>query len=453
MNVIGGSINIESPIQIEVEKVGQDTLLSHILRILDRAQSEKPSIAGISDLVAKWFVTCVLIIAGLVAIYWFSTGNERWFQITLSVLVVSCPCALSLAMPAAITTATGALMRAGILSTRGHALETLARTTHIIFDKTGTLTHGKLKLADTQCFANINKSNCLRIATALEAQSEHPVAKVFSNALIDANEPSVKESASDIMNSPGQGIEGDIENKHYFIGSPEFIQNKNGLVLEHTNHLDLHKQGQTVILLADEQTILCAFLLADTIRHGAAEVITALKMAGKKVYLMTGDNQQSADLVGHALGIDHIVAALKPEEKLAYVNKLQENGAIIAAIGDGINDAPALAGAQVSIAMSSGTELARASADLIFMNENFQNLLMAFRISDKTSVIIYQNIFWAIAYNLLALPAAIIGYIPPWLAAIGMSFSSLIVVTNALRINYWGINSVGINDSGINSKN
>ena len=136
MNVIGGSINIESPIQIVVEKVGQDTLLSHILRILDRAQSEKPSIAGISDLVAKWFVTCVLIIAGLVAIYWFSSGNERWFQITLSVLVVSCPCALSLAMPAAITTATGALMKAGILSTRGHALETLARTTHIIFDKT-----------------------------------------------------------------------------------------------------------------------------------------------------------------------------------------------------------------------------------------------------------------------------------------------------------------------------
>ncbi|MCK5499083.1 MAG: HAD-IC family P-type ATPase, partial [Gammaproteobacteria bacterium] len=177
-------------------------------------------------------------------------------------------------------------------------------------------------------------------------------------------------------------------------------------------------------------------------------VITALKMAGKKVYLMTGDNQQSADLVGHALGIDHIVAALKPEEKLAYVNKLQENGAIIAAIGDGINDAPALAGAQVSIAMSSGTELARASADLIFMNENFQNLLMAFRISDKTSVIIYQNIFWAIAYNLLALPAAIMGYIPPWLAAIGMSLSSLLVVTNALRINF-----LGINDSGINSKN
>ena len=445
MNVIGGSINIESPIQIVVEKVGQDTLLSHILRILDRAQSEKPSIAGISDLVAKWFVTCVLIIAGLVAIYWFSSGNERWFQITLSVLVVSCPCALSLAMPAAITTATGALMRAGILSTRGHALETLARTTHIIFDKTGTLTHGKLKLTDTQCFTNMNNSDCLRIATALEAQSEHPVAKAFSNALIDANELSVKESASDIINTPGQGIEGDIEHKRYFIGSPEFIHNKNGLTLERASHLDLYEQGHTVILLADEQNIICAFLLADTIRHGAAQVITALKRAGKKVYLMTGDNQQSADIVGHALGIDHIIAALKPDEKLAQVNKLQESGAIIATIGDGINDAPVLAGSQVSIAMSSGTELARASADLIFMNENFQNLLKAFSISDKTSAIIYQNIFWAIAYNLLALPAAMMGYVPPWLAAIGMSLSSLLVVTNALRINFLGINYLGIN--------
>jgi len=170
MTVIGGSINIESPIQIEVEKVGQDTVLSHILRILERAQSERPDVAGISDLVAKWFVTCVLIITSLVAIYWFGTGNERWFQITLSVLVVSCPCALSLAMPAAITTATGALMRAGILSTRGHALETLGRSSHVIFDKTGTLTHGKLKLVETRCFSQESKEDCLNIANALEAQ-------------------------------------------------------------------------------------------------------------------------------------------------------------------------------------------------------------------------------------------------------------------------------------------
>jgi Cu2+-exporting ATPase len=432
MTVIGGSINIESPIQIEVEKVGQDTVLSHIIRILERAQSERPTIAGISDLVAKWFVTCVLIITSLVAIYWFSTGNERWFQITLSVLVVSCPCALSLAMPAAITTATGALMKAGILSTRGHALETLARSTHVIFDKTGTLTHGKLKLVESRCFSDISKKGCLNIATALEAQSEHPIAR----ALIDANENSIKETASHIINTPGQGIEGDVGNEHYFIGTPAFIQDKNGKTLEQTSYDELHQQGYSVILLADDANILCAFLLTDTIRDGAAQLVTALKDAGKEIILMTGDNKQSAELVGQALGIDHIYAALKPEDKLARVNKLQDNGAIIAMVGDGINDAPVLAGAQVSIAMSSGTELARASADLIFMNEKFQNLLMAFKISDKTSEIIRQNILWAIAYNILALPAAILGYIPPWLAAIGMSLSSLLVVTNALRINY-----------------
>jgi len=432
MIVIGGSINIESPIQIEVDKVGQDTVLSHILRILERAQSERPSISGISDLVAKWFVTCVLIIASLVAIYWFSTGNERWFQITLSVLVVSCPCALSLAMPAAITTATGALMRAGILSTRGHALETLARSTHVIFDKTGTLTHGKLKLVESKCFSEVSKEGCLNIATALEAQSEHPIAR----ALIDANKNTVKESTHNIINTPGQGIEGDIGNKHYFIGTPAFIKDKNGDALEHSSHHDLHEQGHTVILLADEANILCAFMLADTIRDGAVQLVTALRDAGKEVILMTGDNKQSAELVGQALGIDHIYAALKPEDKLARVNELQDGDAIIAMVGDGINDAPVLAGAQVSIAMGSGTELARASADLIFMNDKFQNLLMAFKISDKAAKIIRQNIIWAIAYNILALPAAMMGYIPPWLAAIGMSLSSLLVVTNALRINY-----------------
>jgi Cu2+-exporting ATPase len=432
MAVIGGSINIESPIQIEVEKVGQDTVLSHILRILERAQSERQSIAGISDLVAKWFVTCVLIITSLVAIYWFGTGNERWFQITLSVLVVSCPCALSLAMPAAITTATGALMKAGILSTRGHALETLGRSSHVIFDKTGTLTYGKLKLVETRCFSQESKEGCLNIATALEAQSEHPIAR----ALIDANENMAEESASNIINTPGQGIEASIGNKHYFIGTPAFIQDKNGDALEHANYHALHEQGHTVILLADEANILCAFLLADTIRDGAARLITALKDAGKEVILMTGDNKQSAELVSQTLGIDHVYAALKPEDKLARVNELQDSGAIIAMIGDGINDAPVLAGAQVSIAMGSGTELARASADLIFMNEKFENLLMAFKISDKTAKIIRQNIIWAITYNILALPAAIMGYIPPWLAAIGMSLSSLLVVTNALRINY-----------------
>jgi Cu2+-exporting ATPase len=432
MTVISGSINIESPIQIEVEKVGQDTVLSHILRILERAQSERPTIAGISDLVAKWFVTCVLIIASLVAIYWFSTGNERWFQITLSVLVVSCPCALSLAMPAAITTATGALMRAGILATRGHALETLARSTHVIFDKTGTLTHGKVKLVDSKCFSDLSKEGCLNIATKLEAQSEHPIAR----ALINANENSIKEIASNIINTPGQGIEGDVGNEHYFIGTAAFIQNKNGETLEQVSYDGLHEQGHTVILLADDTNILCAFLLADTIRDGAAQLIAALKNAGKEIILMTGDNKQSAELVGQALGIDHVYAALKPEDKLARVNELQDRGAIIAMVGDGINDAPVLAGAQVSIAMSSGTELARATADLIFMNEKFQNLLMAFKISDKTAEIIRQNISWAIAYNILALPAAIMGYVPPWLAAIGMSLSSLLVVTNALRINY-----------------
>jgi len=432
MAVIGGSINVESPIQIEVEKVGQDTVLSHILRILERAQSERPSIAGISDLVAKWFVTCVLIITSLVAIYWFGTGNERWFQITLSVLVVSCPCALSLATPAAITTATGALMRAGILSTRGHALETLGRSTHVIFDKTGTLTHGKLKLVETTCFSQESKQGCLNIASSLEAQSEHPIAR----ALIDANESTDNESACNIVNTPGQGIEGNVGNKHYFIGTPVFIKDKNGKTLEQAKYHDLHKQGHTVILLADETNIQCAFLLADSIRDGAAQLIAALKDAGKEVILMTGDNKQSAELVAHALAIDHVYAALKPEDKLTRVNELQSRGAIIAMVGDGINDAPVLAGAQVSIAMGSGTELARASADLIFMNEKFQNLLMAFIISDKTLNIIRQNIIWAITYNILALPAAIMGYIPPWLAAVGMSLSSLLVVTNALRINY-----------------
>ncbi len=436
MTVIGGSINIESPIQIEVTKTGQDTVISEILRLLERAQYERPVISTVSDIVARWFVTTTLIITSLVAFYWFRTGNEQWFQITLAVLVVSCPCALSLAMPAAMTTATASLMKKGILITRGHALETLARTTHIIFDKTGTLTHGKLMLTDIKCFTHINKTECLSIAAALETQSEHPIAKALINALISTDPNHIRKTATEIINNPGQGIEGKVDSKRYFIGTPTFIKNKTGKQVERACIDDLCKQGSTLILLADETHILCAYLLTDTLRSGAKQLIRSLADAGKKVSLMTGDNYNVATVVGHKLGIHYIYAALKPDEKLARVKELQDDGDIIAMVGDGINDAPVLSGAHVSIAMSTGSDLARASADVIFMNNNFNNLLLAFNISGETLEIVRQNILWAITYNVIAIPVAAMGYIPPWLAAIGMSLSSLLVVTNALRINY-----------------
>jgi Cu2+-exporting ATPase len=431
--VVAGTINIDSPLQIRVTKVGADTVLSQILRLLERAQTEKPAITQLADKVASWFILTILIFAISVGWYWWQvdSSNDIWFQITLSVLVVTCPCALSLATPTAITAATSTLTRFGLLTTRGHALETLAKTTHVIFDKTGTLTEGRLQLVKIHPLVQLTDDECLSYAIALEKHSEHPIA----HALLNAATPNLPNySANQVINLPGAGLQGNIGQHTYFIGTLAFIAEKTQLSLAPQFLTELQQQNHSIVVLADSEKIYAVFTLADKIRESARELVQDLQRQGKQVILLSGDHQAAVQQVAETVGISEAYSAYTPAAKLHYVQHLQQQGAIVAMIGDGVNDAPVLAQAQVSIAMGNGTQVARASADMILLTEQLPNLMIGFATANKTLQIIRQNIFWAIAYNLTALPLAALGYVSPWQAALGMSLSSLFVVANALRL-------------------
>lgn len=429
-NLIGGSLNIESPLQMMVERTGQDTTLSAILRLLDRAQSEKPAIAQLADRAAAWFVAAVLVATALVGYYWWQAGNPHWLQILISMLVVTCPCALSLATPTAVTAATGALTRRGLLTTRGHALETLATATHFVFDKTGTLTQGRLQVYDVATFNAVSRADALAIAAALEHHSEHPLAR----AILQSAQDAPRLSARDVVNTPGAGLQGSVDAQRYYIGTPAFVEQSIGLRIPPATRLALQQSGHTVVFLTSTQKLMAAFVIGDEIRPAASTLIKALQQRGRNVRMLTGDHALVAERIATALGITEWAADLKPGDKLDYIKRLQDTGAVVAMVGDGINDAAALAAAHVSIAMGSGAQVAAASADMILLSGRLDNLAYALDKADKTLRIIRQNFYRALVYNFLALPAAAMGYIPPWLAAIGMSASSLMVVLNALRL-------------------
>ena len=428
-HVVGGAINIESPLLIRIEQVGQDTVLSSILRLLDRAQTEKPRITQLADRTAAWFVFAVLLLAGSVAAYWWQVDPAHWLPITVSVLVVTCPCALSLATPTAVTAATGKLIHSGLLATRGHALETLARATHIVFDKTGTLTHGTLNLVASEVSKGHDVDECLAIAAALETGSEHPLARAIrhkagTNGL----------SAVEIRNTPGAGLTGQVKGQRYWLGTPLFVEQQSGQQCDSRALQTLRDSGNTVIALGNGQAVLALFAFGDALRDDAAEAVAALKAAGKQVVLLSGDHLAVAQHVAGKIGIDEVYGDLLPGDKLAHVRHLQKQGAVVAMVGDGINDAPVLAAAQVSIAMGGGTQLAAASADMLLLSDRLTGMVEGLNMAKRMLWVIRQNLFWALTYNLLALPAAAAGYIAPWMAALGMSASSLIVVGNALRL-------------------
>lgn len=418
--VIGGSVNIESPLRMRVDRVGADSVLSSIVRLLDRAQSEKPCIAALADRIAGHFVAVLLVVSALVWAWWWLHEPARAFPVVLAVLVVTCPCALGLATPAAITAATGALTRNGLLTTRGHALETLARATHVVFDKTGTLTIGRLRLVDTvPVRAGLSAAEALARAAALECGSEHPVGQ----ALIDAAD--VRLTAADIRNTPGHGIEGTIDGVAYRIGKPS---------ADAEPPLAADTEASTWVVLADADGPLAWFRFADRLRADARATVERLHAAGLEVWLLSGDRPAAVAQIAREAGITHAEGGLLPADKLARIEALQNSGAIVAMVGDGINDAPVLAAASVSIAMGSGTQLAHASADMVLLSSSLGHLADGITTARRTLAIIRQNLAWSLGYNVLAVPAAAAGWIAPWLSALGMSASSLLVVVNALRL-------------------
>jgi Cu2+-exporting ATPase len=426
--VTGGSINAESPLVVQVEQVGEGTRLSAIIQLMERAAAEKPKIVVLADRIASYFVAVLLAVAILVALGWYFVDPAKALWITVSVLVVTCPCALSLATPIALTVAAGALARDGLLVTRGHAIETLARATHFVFDKTGTLTTGRMHLVDVLPMAGSSKEDCLAMAAALEHASEHPVATALRRAA-GAQLP----QTSAVISEPGQGIEAVVAGRRCRIGRPDYALALSSAKLPDAA-VDWLESGDTVVVLGDETGCLALFRIGDELRQESAALIAELRAAGKKVVLLTGDAPAVANLVAGKLGIDDVRAGVTPQGKHDCVTGLQAEGAVVAMLGDGVNDAPVLAQAQVSVAMGGGAQLARTQSDFILLSENLDHLRYGLRRARKTLQVIRQNLWWSFAYNFVALPLAIAGYVTPWIAGIGMSASSLLVVLNSLRI-------------------
>ncbi|WP_421143354.1 heavy metal translocating P-type ATPase [Aeromonas dhakensis] len=421
--VYAGTINTDAPLEIRVSHRIEESRLAQIMRLQDHALDDKPAIAQMADVLSRHFILVLLFIAAGVWTFWHFHQPEQAFWVTLAVLVATCPCALSLATPTALTSATARLTRAGILLRRGHVLDVLTRANRIVMDKTGTLTTGNISLTSTEAMGNLDEARSLAIARALEAYSEHPIARAFrSNAADDA----VLLAASKVTPVIGHGIEGVIEGRHYRLGSARWL----GI----SDAQEARADG-LVIYLADEDQALARFLLTDTLRPDAKALIQAFKAAGLKTTILTGDSSAQADEVARELGVDELVKGVTPDGKLAYLKEHEARGDISIMVGDGINDAPVLAGAHASFAMAGGTDLAKNSADAILLADDLSRLLDARALALRTRKIIKENFAWSIGYNLLVLPLAASGWLPPYVAAAGMSLSSLIVVTNSMRLN------------------
>lgn len=420
--VFAGTINTDAPLLIRVSHPIEESRLAQIMRLQDHALDDKPAIAQLADVLSRHFILVLLLIAAGVWTFWHFHDPERAFWVTLSVLVATCPCALSLATPTALTSATAHLTRSGILLRRGHVLDVLTRANRIVMDKTGTLTTGNISLVGVQPLAELGEDECLAITRALEAYSEHPIARAFrSQGAEDAMLP----AANEVTPVIGHGIQGRIAGKHYRIGSARWL----ALADEQEATQGL------AIYLADETGPLARFTLADTVRADAGALIQAFKAAGLQTTILTGDSSPQADAVARELGVDELVKGVTPDGKLAYLKAREAAGDISIMVGDGINDAPVLAGAHASFAMAGGTDLAKNSADAILLADDLSRLLTARALALRTRRIIQENFAWSIGYNLLVLPLAASGWLPPYLAAAGMSLSSLIVVTNSMRLN------------------
>ena len=420
--VAGGTQNGESPLSVLALRTGADTAWSGIVRMVDLAGQSRPGIARLADRVAGVFVPAVLLVSAATMLAWWRIDPSQAFWIALSVLVVTCPCALSLATPAALTTAAGGALRRGLLLRSGHALEVLQRTTHVVFDKTGTLTVGRFRRRAAVRLGDMAEGTCLAMAAALERFSEHPIARAFDDVATAGLE------ATAVTASAGAGVEGLVNGRRLRVGSAAWVAQLSGKDTVHAGN------DATGVLLGDEDGPLCRFELEDTPRPGARETIARLKAAGLGVSLVSGDAEGPARALAAAVGIASVRFGASPADKLDAVRELQQQGAVVLMVGDGVNDAPVLGAAQVSIAMGGGTDLARSHADGVLLKEDLAAIADTVDLARATRRVMRQNLSWSIAYNLLALPLAATGHITPWLAAIGMSVSSLVVVLNAVRL-------------------
>ena len=421
--VLAGTINGDGSLIIEVRAIGHQSSLSVVQELLRRAQAEKPRIAQLADRTAQYFIATVLISTLLVGIYWAFNNTPMAFPVMLAMLVVSCPCALSLATPSALALSNQVMRNFGLLASRSHVLEQACHIDHVIFDKTGTLTRGQLSIADTVFFSEVDSTRCLHIAAALENASQHPIAKAFS-------QPQNQLLAHNTRITTGSGIEGELDGVIYRIGSLDYCQQfcsqSAPAMAQASRHLP-------VWLCSDQQWLSC-FYLQDETRSSAVATVRSLLNKGYQVSILSGDHSAAVDAVASELGIEDFQKGLSPAGKLAAIGEFKSSGQQVMMVGDGINDMPVLAAANISVAMNNASDMTRIQADALLLSESLQPLSLLMTQSARTRRIIRQNIGWALGYNAIGLPLAACGFIPPYLAALGMSASSLLVILNTLRL-------------------
>ena len=427
--VIGGTLNVSSPLILQVERVGESTRLAAIQRLMERALTEKPQLVVLADRVAAHFVLVLLAISAITLLAWWWIDPNQALWVFVSVLVISCPCALSLATPAALTVATGAMARRGLLVTRGYAIETLAKADCMVFDKTGTLTRGEFTLVEVATVAG-SRDQALVLAAALEQGSEHPIGRILRESPPTGTElPAV----AALRSVTGAGVEGCIDDVVWRLGRPSYVAELTDqpLPVDWTAKVGA---GGTAVVLGSTAGWRAIFVVADAVRLEAAQAVAALNALGLTTVLLSGDAQATVDRVARDVGIADAYGEQTPEDKHSAVQRLQAEGKVVAMIGDGVNDAPVLAQSQVSVAMAHGADLARAHADIVLLGDKLTSLPEGVWLARKTMAVVRQNLSWSVIYNILAIPLAMMGWITPWMAGVGMSASSLLVVLNALRL-------------------
>lgn len=444
--VIGATINKTGSFEFTATKIGAETTLSQIVRLIEDAQNSKAPIQARADKISSWFVPAVIGVAILTFLIWFFVlGASFAFSIMAftAVIVIACPCALGLATPTAIMVGTGKGAEQGILIKGGEPLEAACNIDVIVFDKTGTLTNGKPTVTDIIAYDDVEERKVLQIAAALERSSEHPLAE---SIVAYADEEKIKRTEINNFSAiPGHGVQASINGKVYFMGNRKLItEYTDGLVPSIEQDLEqLENQGKTAMILGDEHTILGIIAVADTVKETSKEVVTALEKMGIEVYMITGDNRRTALAIATQLGINNVLAEVLPEDKASNVKKLQDAGKKVAMVGDGINDAPALAQANVGIAMGSGTDVAMEAGGIVMMKNDLNAVITAIQLSRETMSKIKQNMFFALFYNVMGIPIAarlFIGFgiiLKPELAGLAMALSSISVVGNSLLLRYF----------------
>ncbi|MCP4321525.1 MAG: cadmium-translocating P-type ATPase [Alteromonadales bacterium] len=415
-SVFAGTVNVTSPLTIRVDKLTQNSLIADIIHLQDSAQQNKPKIEVVADLVSRYFVGALLLVALCTYIGWYIIEPSQAFWITLSVLVATCPCALSLATPTALTCATANLNKQGILIKQHHVLEALNKIEHMVFDKTGTLTHGDFVLLNSTVYCQYSKQQCIDLASQLEKVSEHPISLAFKKQQKNSAE------LNEVINLPGQGLQASYQGHQIKLGHAQFCSI--------TTPLN-SKELVIYLTLADE--LIATFELGDTLRKSASDISNYCQNNSIETTLLTGDISAKSEEVATLLGLNNVSKGVTPQGKLQHLQLIQESQQVLM-VGDGINDAPVLAGAHVSVALASGTDIAKNSADVILLGEDLNKIATLQKTAQKTTAIIKENLGWAIGYNLIIVPLAVMGHVPPYIAVLGMSFSSLIVVSNSLRL-------------------